>query len=108
MRKTSICELASRMALTFGYGGDPAFGSSEEFSMHRSIVTVSPTLIAFGLHETYPRQTVGENEAAAVQTLMCSDRRKEVRKFCKSGEHVTDALRVVRSSAHLSKRSAIL
>ena len=70
MRKTSICAVASSEASTSGYGGSPGPGSTQAFLMHKSMVTVSPTMMLFGSHGVYPGHTVGRNDADAEQTLM--------------------------------------
>lgn len=70
IRKTSIFDDASRAAATSGYGGSPASGISEAFSMHKSIVTESPRPMLFGLHGVKPRQIVGTNDPEAEHTLI--------------------------------------
>ena len=70
IRNTSICDELSRAAVTIGYGGEPAPGSSDAFSKQSSIVTVSPSWMALGSHGVKPGQMLGRKDADALHTDM--------------------------------------
>jgi hypothetical protein len=67
-RKISMRAEAARTAVTRGISDTPGMGISLAFSMHTSIVTSSPSLIAFGLHVMKEGQTLGKKEAEAEHT----------------------------------------